>query len=169
MRDLQKYFEEGKRIVAECGIQTGVITSCTVNTRAKSRWGQCRKDKKTGTFSINISSQLLDDAVPSDSLLSTIVHEILHATDAKGHGTKWKSYAAMVMREYPNLKIKRISTPKELGVKEEPKKPRRRIARIYEIQCDGPCQCIHRSSRMSKTIKHPELYRCINGYPFHAA
>ena len=166
MRKLQNYYIKALKMVREEGIKPGTITACTVNTRAKRRWGLCRYNSVSGTYSLNISSRLLEEDVPEDSLMSVLVHEILHTTDAVGHGPKWKAYAAQMMRAYPNLKIERTNSAEELGVKSVASEARRRPTKVYRIQCAGPCGCTHSSSRLSSTIKHPEMYRCRNGYRF---
>ena len=59
MKNLYSMFNEAMEIVESCGIETGEIVGVSVNYRAKSRFGQCRR--KNGVYTINISNEILID------------------------------------------------------------------------------------------------------------
>ena len=43
MKDLYEIFGECLDEIESMGIEVGTIKGCSINTRAKSRWGQCQK------------------------------------------------------------------------------------------------------------------------------
>ena len=93
MKNLMNMYYEAQNIIEECcGDVVKVINEVKVNNRAKSRWGLCRYDGYGG-YTVEISKRILADNVPYNATMSTIVHELLHATDATGHGRKWQMYA----------------------------------------------------------------------------
>ncbi len=135
---------------------TRIERPLTINYRAKSRWGYCTKDEHLNYSVIEISSRILDDAVPDEATLSTIIHELLHAIKGThGHTGLWKKYASMVNYYYPEYKITRTANADFFGLEDD----RRPINRKYAIKCTH-CGYTHRSSKLSRTIKHPEYYRC---------
>lgn len=111
MRDLQRYANECLNDMKALGIEVPHIESFTVNTRAKSRFGQCcRRD---GKWKININSDLLDEECPVMSLRETIFHEIIHTLPkCFNHGDEFKKYADIVNKAY-KTNITRCSTTKE--------------------------------------------------------
>lgn len=164
MKDLNALFKKGLAIVADsCGAEViGNIRKVTINTRAKTRWGMCKMYNSGGHYSgyiIEISDKILQDRVPEDATMSTIVHEILHACKG-GHGHKglWKQYADKVMRKYPNLTITRTASAGFFGLSSGPGSTSQ-VALTYLIQCTN-CGLKHYSSKLSKTIKYPYKYRC---------
>lgn len=151
MKDLQALFEEGLRIVESCGIEHYPISKCTVNRRAKMRWGCCKI--RYGTYSIEVSDRILEDSVPDNATMSVIVHEILHATNSYGHDWRWQRYARMVMAQYPELDIRQADAPEKFGYKSEDEILRAK----YILRCT---KCGHEwgHHRMSNVVKYPSLY-----------
>lgn len=158
MRDLMYYAKECMRELDEIGIKYGNIIDVVPNTRAKKRWGQCRKI--SGGYHININICLFDDQSSVEGLKTTILHELLHSCPGcMNHGEAWKELADKVNERY-GYKIKRTTSADEKGVSEEvrsiihaDKEPK------YKIVCTKCGQVIERA-RMSKLIKHPENFRC---------
>lgn len=115
MHNLDHVFHHCCNLLDNIGIEYGEIISVTVNTRAKKRWGQCCMESYR-TFSINISSRLLDDSVDIKRLEDTMLHELLHSVPGcMNHGAKWKMYAEKVNRAY-GYNIKRGASCEEQGV-----------------------------------------------------
>lgn len=150
-----------QQIVNECmdeldaiGIQYGYVNGVDVNTRARKRWGQCCKKGKA--YNLNISSVLLDDRVPINSLKSTVMHELLHTCDgAFNHGKTWQRLADKVNTKY-GYNIKRCTDANEKGIGEfvnEINKPK------YVFVCEDCGQEVKRF-RESKFTKNYSLYRC---------
>ena len=160
MINLDQLYHEGRYIVKECcGDVIETIESVSINNRAKKRWGCCKYIYEYGEkrCSIEISSEILRDEIPYDKALTVMVHELLHATTGtKGHGKLWKRRANQVMQKYPNLLITRCTEPKYFGIDSSYIEKYRK----YAIACEQ-CGSIHTSSRMSKSIMHPERYRCV--------
>lgn len=153
MKDLNRFFRECLQEVVEAGIPVGNIKNVKVNSRAKKRWGQCRK-LPDGSFEIEISVRLLADQVPERSLRSTIVHEILHTCPGvRGHGRLWKGYAALMMDRHPGYRITTTTTPEELEIDAAAEDHR------YLLRCSGCGRKIYRD-RMSSLVKYPARYRC---------
>lgn len=156
MKDFETLRQECLAEIAAIGIEIGYIKEWTVNTRAKSRWGQCKKEKD-GTFSIQISDRLLvDDRITEKACKETIIHEILHT--CKGcmqHRGKWKAYAEQMNRMY-GYNIKRVTTGGEKGV--ENYKPKS-MAVKYVLTC-GKCGATVYRKRSSKFTRYYRNYLC---------
>ena len=154
MRDLNKVAKECMKELDAIGIKYGAITEFVVNTRAKKRWGQCRR--VPGGFSINISIRLLDESVPIDGLKNTIIHELLHSCkNCQNHGEMWKRQAAKVNKYY-GYGIKRCSSSEEKGVPEE---IREQKDIKHKFVCKDCGQVILRT-RESRFTKNYESYAC---------
>lgn len=125
----------------------------SVNTRATSRWGQCRYDGKTKSYSINISNVLVDPSTVS-GLKNTIIHELLHSVpNGMGHTGEWKKFATIVNNHY-GYDIKRVNTSVEKGVELKNNDNSK-----YVFICEG-CGQIIRRNRRSKFVDNPQNYKC---------
>jgi len=115
MRDLEAIAYECMEKLDALEIPYGNVTEISVNTRAKSRWGQCRH-KPDGTHTININVELLDESNDIRGLENTIIHELLHTCPGcNNHGPIWKTYAEKVRAAY-GYDIKRCSDAAEKGI-----------------------------------------------------
>lgn len=125
----------------------------SVNTRAPNRWGQCRYNRATKSYSINISNILVDPSTIS-GLKNTIIHELLHSVpNGMGHTGEWKKFATMVNNHY-GYDIKRVSTSVEKGVE-----LKNDDSSKYVFVCER-CGRIIRRNRRSKFVDSPQNYRC---------
>lgn len=151
MWDINELFAEGKAVIENvCGHVLPMSIDLKINYTSKRRWGQCRW--KGDDFEVEISHRILDESVEYDKALSVMIHELLHTTAPRaGHKGLWKQRAEMIMNEHPHYLITRTMSNDYFGVKEMEQK--------YAIACTG-CGYIHRSSKLSATIKYPEKYRC---------
>ena len=181
-----------KKIAKECiadlnaiGIYPNITENeFTVNTRAKTRYGQCKYrnvqyeyDAKTlkrkpisATMSINISSFLLDDRNDINSVRQTVMHEALHACNecvGEHHGGKWLEYAELVNDCY-NMNITRCSNFSErldADVNKERMQSRQKNkAKVirYTLKCPC-CNSIIADAyrqRKPKWIMHTEDFYC---------
>ena len=92
MRDLMKFAAECTAALDGLGIRYAKNIRFSVNTRATSRLGLCRK--KGNQYEIEISHLLLDERTPEDSLRDTLFHELLHTCyGCMKHTGRWKAYA----------------------------------------------------------------------------
>ena len=79
MKDIEKMFDEGLRIVSEsCGSDSfeGVIARPVTISNSTSRWGSCRTTADRKRHRITISKLILEDMVPDDAVMSVIVHDV---------------------------------------------------------------------------------------------
>lgn len=151
MKDINMIYEWAMDIVEKCDIETGTITNVTINTRAKKRWGQCRKSG--GTYTININADILADDVPYKPVLETMIHEILHTCrGCFNHGAEWKRMAEIIKRE-TGYNITRCTSAETFGINREPKRKEGK----YVLVCEKCGKEITRE-RMSNFVKHPEWY-----------
>lgn len=152
MKNLNLLYEIAKSNVESLGIEIGDITSVVPNTRAKSRWGQCKIIKnahnwENQTFSININSRLLEDDIKDERVISVIIHEILHT--CKGcfnHGENWKRYADLINDCYACYTIERTQCCDFFGISIT----ERIESQKYKVVC-GECGHIHYRNRMFDT------------------
>lgn len=167
MRDLQAVAKECLMELDEIGIEYGLITRFVVNTRAKKRWGQCKKagarwDVVAGvvrdTYEINISYVLLDERNPIEALKNTLIHEVLHTCKGcMNHGEAWKKLADKVNRAY-GYGIKRCSSADEKGVEYDNRDKQPRKIK-HQFKCEHCGQLINRQ-RESDFTKHYKSYKC---------
>lgn len=160
--------EKLNRIAQDCikdldgiGIKTGRVLAFEVNTRAASRWGQCKKTPNG--YIININAVLLDDRNGDEGLINTLYHELLHTcADCMNHGAKWKEYAAQVKTRL-GYNIKRTSNEEEKGIAAECaaeyNRQKKDTPPRYVFRCKG-CGAIVTRQKASDFVQHPELYRC---------
>lgn len=165
MKDLQKYAKECINDMKALGIEVPKIQSFTVNTRAKSRFGQCQR--LSGLFYININSDLLTDECPVEALKETLYHEIIHTLPkCFNHGAEFKRYAKMVNNAY-GVNVSRCSTNEEkYGVeyakKIEARAIANRIEKRYQLYCPNCCKIVadKRGQRAPKWYAHSERFSC---------
>ena len=154
--------EHFKTLIRECqaelsaiGISYGTVTSWKINTRAKSRWGQCRR-LPDGSFEIQISHRLLTGEIDPTAAKKTIIHELLHTVrGCQDHQKRWKLLADRVNKAYPAYHIKRTSSYQEKGLSE----PDTIHQKHYCITCQN-CGMRSFRQRASRVVTHPEHYRC---------
>ena len=121
MKDLKTLAAECEAELRSLNIQPGEINSWIVNTRAKNRWGQCKR-YLPGLFNISISARLLQDSVSDQAAKNTIMHELLHTVKGcYGHKGKWKVLAMTVNRLLPQYTIKRTTSAEGKGAGINPK------------------------------------------------
>ena len=150
-RDLDTAARDCLRMLEQCAIPVGKIREIKADTRARRRWGVCRKEAD-GSFRIGISVRLLEEDVPLRSLQQTILHELLHtAPGCMDHTGTWKRYAGLLNRTY-GFSIRRASAAEDLGAPEDP-----RVR--YRFRCEG-CGAEQLRYRACNFTRHPERYRC---------
>lgn len=154
MKDFDRLINECKQELDALHIPYDKDAVFSINTRAKSRWGQCKK-KPGEPCSINISSRLLDDDVTDEAAKTTILHELLHSCpDGGSHTGAWKRYATLVNHAY-GYDIKRCTSYEEKGIVPVEKG----IHYKYVYKCKKCGQMIYRQ-RKSNFTKHHKRYRC---------
>ena len=152
MRNIKVIVENCCHKLDAIGIEYGKITSVTINTRAKTRWGQCKLTN--GCYSISISDRLMEESVDLIHLETTVIHEILHTCNGcMNHGREWKNLAEKVNCAY-GYNIKRTTSCEEKGID-----PTENITIKHKYVCDCCGQVVTRQ-RESDFTKRYQLYRC---------
>ena len=149
-------------MVLSSGVRPGTILSVSVNARFTARYGSCKRvyeDGRTKGFAIEIAAFVLEDAIPKNAVLETIIHEILHSVPGCfNHGEKWKEMAARVMAWYPSLVIARTTKREHFGLQEENELTKTMPER-YLLRCTSCGKEFPRKTK-SKIIRAPWRYRC---------
>ena len=160
LKELEQIASECKKDIEALGIELGTIVRYTINTRAKSRWGQCKGVSSKGVlkgWEISISSVLMDDAVDIMALKNTVAHELLHTVGGtRGHTGLWKIYAERMNKTY-GYNIKRCTSSEEKGIaNDDAKVPK------YIIECEN-CGHEYKYYRKCKMVQlcmtRPEYVR----------
>ena len=153
---LKNYFEDACDILDSLDIEYGPIRKVTVNSRAKTRWGQCRHDLAEDYYDIEINSVLLTASYRA--LMDTLLHELLHAhEDRFCHTGEWKRCADLVNGCYM-YNIKRATSAAEKNIDMN-----QIINYKYKITCNI-CGNVNMYARKSKIVKmimrNPYSCRC---------
>ena len=155
MKNLQMVANDCMTMLDNIGIEYGNVTKWEINTRAKRRWGQCRR-LPNGNYEISISSRLLADNVADDGVKNTIIHELLHSVKGcMNHKTEWKYQAEKVNRAY-GYNIKRCSNSEEKGVESLEVSPKEIK---HKFVCKD-CGKVYTRTRESNFTKNWKNYRC---------
>ena len=163
MKDLQKLYHECLDELSSIGIVCGNIKCVTVNTRAKKRWGLCKRVEAINyaspvpvyEYEISISYRLLEDSVRDEAAKNTIIHELLHTCEGgHGHRGNWQKLANRVNAVY-GYNIQRTTSSEEKGIESVYEKP----VLQYAVACTHCGHEYHRL-KMTSVIKTPERYRC---------
>ena len=150
MRDLISYARRCEDMLDRLKIKYAKNITYTVNTRAKSRLGLCRK--QNDRYTVEISALLLDEQTAELTLIETILHEQLHTCyGCMKHTGRWKQLAARVNAAY-GLNVKRAADDESIPEDLLPK-PK------YIIKCRGCGAELHRQ-KLSPLVKNPNRYRC---------
>jgi len=138
-------------------VSNNIVPDVIINTRATSRFGQCKK--RNGKYLIEISQHLTQ--AEEKYIKETLAHEVLHTCpNCMNHGTEWKSYARKMNMKY-GYEISRTGSCQSMGIT-NPKVERAN----YTIVCDNCGKKIYRQ-RESKVIKNSEQFRCKCGGRLH--
>lgn len=153
MKGLTALFEECKKELDAIGIKYGNISTVEINTRAKKRWGLCKK-LSDGTYKISISDRALKDDVDDIKTKEIIIHEILHSCpDCLNHGPEWKSLAYKVKQAY-GYNIQRLLKAEEYNAEAYKKPPAK-----FKLTCKS-CGRSFTYCKTTKVVKNFRRYRC---------
>lgn len=140
-------------------ISKNIKNDISINKKAKSRFGCCKKIQKgvIKSFEIEISSRLIGGE--DKFIKQTLAHELIHTCPGcDNHGAIWKAYAEKMNGVY-GYNIKRTDTAKHLGIKEEGTFKNRSLEENYVLICKN-CGARISRTRKSNVVKHPSNYRC---------
>lgn len=131
-------------------VSSNIISDVIINTRAKGRFGQCKKNN--GYYSIEISEHLTQ--AENKYIKQTIAHEVLHTCpNCMNHGVTWKAYAKRMNMKY-GYEISRTNSCSNIGIAN----PRIENAK-YIITCKT-CGKKSYKQRAANVVKHIDNYRC---------
>ena len=158
MHDLNQVVADCKRTMDAHKIPYGSMVHVQVSSRMRRTWGTCRKSRD-GSATIKISSRLLQDDVPLDSLRTTVFHELLHsAPGTVGHKGKWKHLANELSR-ITGLNIKRTTSAEEKGISmDQEQNPAIRF--MCECQNCGLQVVRYRDCKFARNIHRYRCGRC---------
>lgn len=151
MKDLQKLAKECMSELDAIGVEYGNVIEFKINTRAKSRWGQCRRIIGN-TYSINITNELLRDDLSDRPCKETIFHELIHTCKGcMNHGYEWQRIADLVNDCY-GYNIKRATSSEEKGVE---------MVKVYKycFKCTN-CGSVVKRNRASDFTRNYKRYGC---------
>ena len=141
---LERNLEMCQKLLDKIGVPYGEVTKIKINSKARSRWGQCRR-LSPEKFEIEISSRLLEEGVSQKALWNTMLHELLHTVPGCfNHGSTWKAYAAKVNAW--GYEIKTSTNSKELNIPDDPTEFR------YRVICEN-CGSVSRYRVKSQVVK----------------
>jgi predicted SprT family Zn-dependent metalloprotease len=145
---LQEVIEQARKINIPVSID--VDPTITINTRAKGRFGQCKK--RNGKYLIEISQYLTQ--AEDKYIKETLAHEILHTCpDCMNHGREWKYYVSRMNYNY-GYNISRTNSCANMGIVN----PRIENAK-YIITCKTCGKKIYKQ-REAKVVKNIDRYHC---------
>ena len=152
-------------------ISDRILSEIKINTRAKCRFGACRKVWKAldGSwttksasalqnpyFQIEICEAVLD--ADKQEVKNVLAHELLHTCPGcYNHGKRWKAYAEKINNIY-GYNITSTTTYEKIGLK----KPEKRANHKYKIECAKCGKTFYRQKK-SKLTDNPGRYRCTCG------
>ncbi|HHT96331.1 MAG TPA: sprT domain-containing protein [Clostridiales bacterium] len=150
MLNANELLQKGISQVKSAGINPGDINpKVIINSRAKSRFGLCRKTPGKHDYQIEINNQLLE--TEEFKAMNTMIHEILHTCKGcMNHGKDWKFYANVMNIKF-GYDISRTSSYEKLGIEVPEAK--------FIVKCND---CGNETKRQKKTklITHTSHYRC---------
>lgn len=155
MKNYMEMYHKALEILDDLNIEYGNIIEVKLNYRAKNRFGQCRKNNLTNTYSLNFNYLIFDDNANDVAIMNTIIHEVLHTCkDCMTHRNEWKRLANYVTRN-TKYTITRTNSYADFGI-ERPKKEKKHN---YVFVCEDCGQVIIRE-RASNFTKNHHAYRC---------
>lgn len=159
MKNLNKLLAEVLEDFDALDIKYGKIVEITPNSRAQSRWGQCRK--RPNGYYININVALLADNISDQGAKETIAHEVCHTIKGcMNHGATWKHYAQLL--SVFGYNIKRTNSAADKGISAEAQIASKNYK--YEVRCEkcGNSNFYQKAGKVVTTLSTQKYhgYRC---------
>ena len=119
-----------------------------VNTRARTRFGCCRREG--GRYTVEVAAALLE--ADESAVCRILAHEVLHTCPGcANHGRRWKHWAGIMSNRF-GYDIHRTDSHESLGLEDD--RPVR-----WLVVCRSCGKTMPRMKR-SALVEHPERYRC---------
>ena len=155
MKNYMEMYHKALEILDNLNIEYGNIVEVKLNYRAKNRFGRCKKNNVTNTYSLDFNYLIFDDNANDVAIMNTIIHEVLHTCkDCMTHKNEWKRLADYVTRN-TKYTITRTNSYADFGIEN----PRREKKHNYVFVCEDCGQTFIRE-RSSKFTKNYHAYRC---------
>lgn len=152
MKNVNKVFEDCKKICLELDIPIAENISVKVNSRAKKRWGLCTLECQD-EYIIEISNRLLADEISEEATFNTMIHELLHTCpDCMNHGKRWKHWADII-NSNTKYNIKRTSSCQEKGIESISNMPK------YTVTCNI-CNAKWYYNRAGRVVENINRCKC---------
>ena len=74
MKNYMEMFNKALDVIHGLGIETGNIVDVSLNYRAKNRFGQCRRNNVSNTYSLNFNHLIFDDKAGEDAVMNVLIH-----------------------------------------------------------------------------------------------
>lgn len=161
MHSLESTLQECYQTLDSLGIPYAANCKVISDPKLRRCWGSCRK-QKDGSYTIKISSVLLEETVPLESLQDTLYHELLHTVpNAMNHRHTWLALAKKVSLA-TGLHIRPSAPASEKGVAQDfTKDPSVKFLCV----CQG-CGAEIVRYRKCDFARRPDKYRCSCGGKF---
>lgn len=122
------------------------------NQKIGHAWGCCTKTLFGYTIRL---SHVLCQHTTENSILNTVIHELIHAAGVNGHRRAFKHWAAVINKAYPGkYDVARCTAAKDKMSLEEAKTTYR-----YVVVCPE-CNAFWGSKRLSYYVRNPERSSC---------
>lgn len=147
-----------------------ILPDIVINSRAKSRFGACRKIPMNKLQSIDLKHIIINKKVNcffqielceammnanEQEIKNVIAHEVLHTCPGcYNHGKLWKTYASKLNNIY-GYNITSTTTYEKIGIQ----KPEKKEAYRYKITCQRCGKEFYRMKK-SKLVTETNRYRC---------
>lgn len=156
MEKLTRCYKKVEQELHDIGIDASHVRKLKINSRAKTRFGQCELiAEDPDAFDIEISSSLIELA-PEWGIKTVIAHEIIHTLpNCFNHGTEFKKYADKINKAYPEYNIESRSNAEDLGFSTEDLPCKFK----HKIVCTK-CGLITYRQRSTNFTEHVEQYHC---------
>lgn len=147
-----------------------ILPDITINSRAKSRFGACRKvplnklsnndlqnvmmkKKVNYFFQIELCKSMMN--ANEQEIKNVVAHEVLHTcSGCYNHGKLWKAYATKLNNIY-GYNITSTTTYEKVGIQ----KPEKKETYRYKITCQKCGKEFYRMKK-SKLVTDTTRYRC---------
>ena len=115
-------------------------------------WGCCRKE--FNGYAISLSRALCQNTNPN-SILNTLIHELIHAAGVHGHRADFRYWARKINARFPD----KYNVSRCTSIKEKMTLEQAMAAYKYIIQCPE-CGMIYGMQRRTRAVRSPSSYWC---------
>ena len=156
MKDLRKLYSECVTELKHINMDiSDRITEVKSNGRLRTVLGKCKYNRRTGNYTIEINTCLLEDKAETQAAKETIIHELIHTCpNCMNHGYEWKRRGdrASRMLGYHVERLAKIDKLETQGVKVKQEEYK------YACKCNKCGKIFSKRKRWSNTLENIENY-----------